>query len=308
MINLSSVLFPTDFSDCSRESLRHALRICKTFDAKMHILHVHALLSGNPENIKDGFPQIEKLIDIYEQQAELDIEEYRRLSNEYVVLFSEETIRGFSVSEEILRQETKKNIDLIVMGTHGRGFLSHFVMGSVAEKVVRYSSCPVLTVNQFGKPIDIVDDYRRILVPLDFSDYSKAGLKYGIAFAKTFTAKLDIIHVFEAFPPPLVYSYGVDSVIHFNPEIKKKSEEIICKTVEEIDPKFTRYTPYVLEGKPNRAIVSHADKNNIDLIVLSTRGLGTVQSFFIGSTADKVIRRAKCPVLAVKEHERNFVS
>ncbi|MFC1562168.1 universal stress protein, partial [candidate division KSB1 bacterium] len=269
--------------------------------------HVNVMMSGSPENFEEGFPEIENLIDHYEKQAEYDIEEFRKLSNEHVVLFSETTVRGFSVSEEILQFEKDKNINLIVMGTHGRGMLSHFVMGSVAEKVVRYSSCPVITVNQFGKQIDISNDYKRLLVPLDFSDYSKAGLRYGIAFAKMFASHLDILHVFEAFPPPLIYSYGVESQIQFNPNIKKKSENFISQAVKEIDPEFTRYTAYVMEGKPNREIVAHTETNDMDMIILSTRGLGTVQSFFIGSTADKVIRKVKCPVFAVKEHERDFI-
>ncbi len=307
MIKISSVLLPTDFSDCSREALKHAIRICKTFGAKLHILHVNIMLGENPEKIQEGFPEIEKVIDSYEKQQKFDIAEFRRLSAEHVVLFSESTVKGFSASEKILQFEKDNKIDLIVMGTHGRGILSHFVLGSVAEKVVRYSSCPVMTVNQFGKQIDIKNDYKRILVPLDFSDYSLAGLRYGIEFAKIYTAHLDIAHVFEAYPAPLAYSYGIESTIRFGPEIRVRSEEMIRKSAEEIEPDFTKFTPIVIEGKPNRKIVELSEENSSDMIILSTRGLGTVKSFFIGSTADKIIRKVKIPVLAVKEHERHFI-
>ncbi len=277
------------------------------FEASLHIMHVNVLFGDDPEKGEKGFPETEKLLQYYEKLADYEFEDFRKISEEYEIEFKEITFRGFSIPEEILNYEKDITADLIVMGTHGRGILSHFVLGSVAEKVVRYSSCPVVTVNQFGREIDIGNNYKRILVPLDFSEYSKAGLKYGISLAKRFDAHLDILHVFESFPPPLIYHYGASSEIQFNPEIKKKSIEVVGKIAAEIDEDFSCYRTFVTEGKPNREIASHAKEEDIDLIVLSTRGLGTVQAFFIGSTADKVIRRAECPVLAVKEHECDFI-
>jgi nucleotide-binding universal stress UspA family protein len=277
------------------------------FDATLHIMHVNVLFGENSEKNSKGFPETEKLLEYYEKLADYEFEDVRKISEEHEIRFEEKTVRGFSVAEEILQYEKTISAEMIVMGTHGRGILSHFVLGSVAEKVVRYSSCPVITVNQFGKSIDIGNNYKKILVPLDFSDYSKAGLKYGISLAKKFNAKIDILHVFESFPPPLIYHYGASSQLQFNPEIKDRSTEVIENIVNEIDNDFKNYKSYVIEGKPNREIANHSQQEDTDLIVLSTRGLGTVQAFFIGSTADKVIRRAKCPVLAVKEHEREFV-
>ncbi|MFC1561573.1 universal stress protein [candidate division KSB1 bacterium] len=308
MIHIKDILFPTDFSDCSREALKYAVRLCGMFDAKLHILHVITLFGENAGKAREGFPNTEKLIQYYEEQSQYELEEIGKVTKNHNVDCLKDSVKGYSVAEEILAYEKKNKADMIVMGTHGRRMLSHFILGSVAEKTVRLSTCPVMTVNMSGKFFDIVDDFKRILVPLDFSEYSKAGLKYGIEIARKFGAHLDIIHVFEAYSHPMMYLYGAESILEFNPDIKNKSEKIIEKEVESIDPGFKQFTPFVADGKPNREIISHAEKRDIDLIVLSTRGLGTVQTFFIGSTADRIIRKSKCPVLAVKEHERECIS
>ncbi len=165
------------------------------------------------------------------------------------------------------------------MGTHGRGLLSHFVLGNEAERVTRYSSCPVMTVNQLGHQIDIADEYNNILVPHDSSEYSTAGLRYAIALADMFDASITIQHIFETFPHPAIYMQNADTPALSSMEMKTRAKEII----------------------------RHREEYDIDLVIMSTRGHGALEAFFIGTTADKIIRKVPCPVLAVKEHQRDFI-
>jgi nucleotide-binding universal stress UspA family protein len=162
-------------------------------------------------------------------------------------------------------------------------------------------------VNKLGRPIEIVGTYKRILVPLDFSEYSKAGLRYAITLAGMFNASITIQHVFESFPHPMIHMHSADSQIVINTVSKSEAETTIKNAVSQIDPDFKRYNMVVTEGRSYREIIKCVEDTEIDLVVMSTRGQGALESFFIGTTADKVIRKVNCPVLAVKEHERDFI-
>ncbi len=100
---------------------------------------------------------------------------------------------------------------------------------------------------------------------------------------------------------------GTESQIVFNTVSKSEAETIIKKAVSDIDPDFKLYEMEVTEGKPYREIIKYVEDTDIVLIIMSTRGYGALESFFIGTTADKLIRKVNCPVLAVKEHERDFI-
>jgi nucleotide-binding universal stress UspA family protein len=139
MIVLKSILVPTDFSDPSGSALTYARAFGETFGAALHLLHVidEALFFAweAPPLARDDIEtsarrQLEQLLTDAERQR----------FNATLVL------RTGSPFVEIVRYAREQNIDLIVMGTHGRGPIAHMLIGSVAEKVVRKAPCPVLTV------------------------------------------------------------------------------------------------------------------------------------------------------------------
>ena len=145
MISIDKILHPTDFSANSNHALKYACAFASHFGAELHLLHVVpdlALITLPPT---DGF-----LPDEYYQNAKKHADE--ELAKIPVgemagkVRLVKQTLEG-SAFLEIIRYAKENNIDLIVMGTHGYSGLTHLVMGSVAEKVVRRSPCPVLTVH-----------------------------------------------------------------------------------------------------------------------------------------------------------------
>ncbi|MEW6321075.1 MAG: universal stress protein [Acidobacteriota bacterium] len=147
MIALRTILVPTDFSDTSEVALRYGKALAGAFKATIHVLHVvqepfaqpwaveaygFSLAALQQEWLKEATARIEKA---------LTPDERRALNAQLV------TVLGHPVVE-VLRYAQEHQVDLIVMGTHGRGPLGHMVMGSVAERVVRKAPCPVLTVRQ----------------------------------------------------------------------------------------------------------------------------------------------------------------
>jgi nucleotide-binding universal stress UspA family protein len=145
MISLKKVLVPTDFSACSDAAVRYARALCEAFDAELHLLHVVQDPYTQPW-AAEAFPTpLGEMLEQWQQQAR------DRLAT---LVPEKETSRARMATVvgspflEIVRYAEEQQIDLIVIGTHGRGPIGHMLLGSVAEKVVRKSPCPVLTVRQ----------------------------------------------------------------------------------------------------------------------------------------------------------------
>jgi len=140
-IKLQNICVAVDFSDTSAAALNYAKALADAFGAKLHLLHV--LVNWVPDGDIPVSPQFY-----------VGLEESARKQLDSLLSVEERTkyqaklalISGLSEFVEIVRYARDNNIDLLVLGTHGRGAIAHMLMGSVAEKVVRKAPCPVLTV------------------------------------------------------------------------------------------------------------------------------------------------------------------
>ncbi len=143
MIELKSILVPTDFSECSEAAVKYGFALAKAFGATLHLLNV----VQDPYTLPwaaDGFAApIGDMLTDWEAQSK------RRLAESVPAVAADRTVvqtRVGSPYSEIIRYAAQQHIELIVLGTHGRGPLGHMLLGSVAERVVRTAPCPVLTV------------------------------------------------------------------------------------------------------------------------------------------------------------------
>lgn len=148
MIRMKNILVPTDFSDFSRLALDYAITIAQTFKASIILIHV------TPEKELDSIRQISPYLEpgrIEELLKGRESEDRKQL-NEFIPPEKKEGIETEAIHRvgtpflEIIKVAKEKEADLIVMATHGRSGLSHILFGSVAEKVVRKSTCPVLSI------------------------------------------------------------------------------------------------------------------------------------------------------------------
>ena len=145
MLTLKTVLVPTDFSDASESALRYGKAMAEAFGASLHVVHVMEDLLAHAwaaEVYVSSMPQL---------RDEIEKESRQRLGAllteaERKALRAETALLAGNPFLEIIRYAKAHGVDLIVMGTHGRGPIAHMLLGSVAEKVVRKSPCPVLTV------------------------------------------------------------------------------------------------------------------------------------------------------------------
>jgi nucleotide-binding universal stress UspA family protein len=152
-----------------------------------------------------------------------------------------------------------------------------------------------------------VINLKRILVPTDFSESARHALLYGTSFAREYEGELLLLHVVEnltvgyasdLFPVPMAEVFD---------EISGYAKAELGKLGAEVREKGIRVREMVVQGKPSAEIVRVAREETADMIVLGTHGKGMLDKALFGSTAERVIRRAPCPVLTVGLEEHEFV-
>jgi len=147
---------------------------------------------------------------------------------------------------------------------------------------------------------------KNILVPIDFSDYSKNALKYAVQFAKTFNAKMFLIYVVEPMIYPADFSMGQVAIPSMDADLQNRAEEELKNLANSyIDPSLQSET-IIKTGKPFVEINETAKEIDADLIIMATHGHTGVEHLLFGSTAEKVVRKAPCPVLTLREPIKGF--
>jgi nucleotide-binding universal stress UspA family protein len=302
MVHIKKILFPTDFSDTSSAALGHALMLAHCFDAALTMLHA-AAPNETPKDLR--FPEVDPATDEFEDALAEQLAQIIGAAPSRKLRLDRVVHRNHNPVQEICVFADTNNIDLIIMGTHGRTGLSHLLSGSVAENVVRNASCPVMTVKA-GKESSEVAPYFDILVPVDFSPYSQKALRYGRTLAHAFEANLHLLHVLDQPIHPAHYGLGDDLLIRLNPEIQRRSQEEMERLISQLGGEVKCQT-HVREGRAYSEIVRFVQEEECDLVVMGTHGLSGLEHFLLGGTTEKVMRHASCPVLAVKLKERDFV-
>ncbi|MDH7514526.1 MAG: universal stress protein [Bacteroidota bacterium] len=144
-------------------------------------------------------------------------------------------------------------------------------------------------------------EIKKILVPIDFSDYSKNSLKYAVAFASRFDAEIILVYVVEPIIYPADFSFGQIAIPAMDAELRSQGEQQLRKLIETEAGKNVTARAIVRSGKPFVEINQLAREENVDLIILASHGHTGIEHVFFGSTADKVVRKAPCPVLTLRE-------
>lgn len=148
---------------------------------------------------------------------------------------------------------------------------------------------------------------RKLLVPTDFSESARHALTYGTSFAREYGAELTLLHVVEnltvgyasdLFPVPMAEVFQ---------EISGYAKTELSKLAKVAREKDVAVVEQVVQGKPSAEIIRFAQEQKIDMIVLGTHGKGMLDQALFGSTTERVVRRAPCPVLTVRLAEHEFV-
>jgi nucleotide-binding universal stress UspA family protein len=142
--------------------------------------------------------------------------------------------------------------------------------------------------------------YRRILVPIDFSEHSKRALTRAVALATTFNAELSLIFVVETAIYPADFGFGQVTIPSVEREMTERGEAELKKLVASHVGDAVKAQTIVVGGKPFLEIIKTAEEEKTDLIIIATHGHTGVEHILFGSTAEKVVRKAPCDVLVVR--------
>ncbi|MEM1201605.1 MAG: universal stress protein [Acidobacteriota bacterium] len=298
-MKIRRVLMPTDFSECANAALGHALFLADRFGAELDILHVVVLHHDDPYHPTAHFPDAD---DIYRKLSELaasGLDELLGEGDRERLNIREVQKRALAAAPEVVRYAEKQEVDLIVMGSHGRRGWRRFLLGSVAEEVVRTAPCAVLTLRESQAE---VHPPSRILAPFDFSEASRQALVAAKDLAVRFGASLEVLHVIEPPLDPDLYvglhdRYESFDVEHLAGRTRKALEQEVAKS-DGPDPDGMSLR--VEGGRAGTEILRRAEESEADLLVISDKGRSGFERFMLGSVAEKVIRSARCPVLTLE--------
>lgn len=300
MIEIRRILCPTDLSEIAPRAFEHALALARFHQAEVELAYVSEPLLPGPVAPAT-----------YPPWAILDPAVRGRLGAALEGLAApaagtgvrvETSVREGRVVHEILERARGWPADVIVMGTHGRGGFERWVLGSVTEKVLRKSPCPVLTVPPPAGELHPEGSvlFRRILCPLDFSAPSVAALGYALRLAEQSASEITIVHVLEWLveEEPGARIAGFD-VPEFRRYLEKDARERLRQIVPAEAKDWCRTREEVVGGRPWREILRLAEEREVELVVMGVRGRNPVDIALFGSTTHHVIRGARCPVLVV---------
>ena len=289
MIQIRKILFPTDFSECAESAFQQAVFLADEYGAELHVVHVVETRH------RDLIPPIELSEADVIEQLQGSISGGIAIEKEPPVRVVQRELRRVSASVGILEYADEHDIDLIVMGTHGRRGLNRLLTGSVAEEVVRLATCPVFTVRH--ERCEAGARIRRILVPIDFSERSERALGFAADLGRSYGAELVLLHVVEEVVLPGVY--GLDPVPVLTPDVMDRARSTLEGYVHRLGPSVSAKAE-VMAGHAARDILDYAEQEHVDLIVIATHGRTGIEHLLLGSVTEKVVRMAPCPVCTIR--------
>jgi nucleotide-binding universal stress UspA family protein len=303
-LTLDSILFPTDFSDVAEGAFAHAAHLALQYDATIHVFNVVSPEDQDDTNPMDFLSVETSTGDGTGGSAVQHVEVQTATQERGTVPIIYTQTDSSSPSEAIIDYATDRDIDLVVMGTHGRQGMDRLLSGSVSEEVVRGAPCPVFTV--LPAEDRSVPTISRVLAPVDLSDQSERVLHHASALADTYAAPLDLLHVVEETAYP--NAYGLDTLGTDLPNVQDRAREALETLAGKLDLRPDPVNVHVMTGHAARDIVEFADEQGADLIVMATHGRTGLDRFLIGSVAEKVVRRAPCPVFTLKSFGKSLLS
>jgi len=294
-VSFKNILLATDFSDASEKALNYAMAIARLHGSKIYLVHV---LPPDSTSVIPPPPS-----DWVRHEAEREMETLASRS-ELKQIAHETLLRTGSVWKVLSALIHQQNIELVVLGTHGRGGLKKLVLGSVAEEVVRRVGCPVITVGPLiDTRLSTAGELHRILFATDFHPASAKALEYALLLANQFQAKLILLHVMPpaALPGPGLIFYHEEAINEWQTRVTasttQKLEKLLPVRVKLwSEPEYVVGFDFVAEG-----ILKVADERRADLIVMgANRPLSAkVSAHALKAASYEVICHSKCAVLTV---------
>ncbi len=284
MIHIKKVMVPVDFSEASKKGVNYGLSLALEFEARLVLANIV------PYDSLAYLTAKAHLLDLI--PAELR----ERLDFELIV-------KSGDVRQELLGIVEEKEIDLVVMGSRGRSHVQRLLLGSVTERMLRKLHVPVLTVShleperELHKPGPV--PLKKLLYATDLADGSEAGMEFSIRLARGLNAHLTVVHVVQPLDAAI---YGIETAGYlpdYATEARAQASERLNRLVGLVSDGSVPITTVLADGVAYERIHALAAGQNADLVVINLQGKGRLDRALLGTTAERVIRTATVPVLAL---------
>ena len=295
MTTIHRILYATDLSSTSEPAWDEAQRLGRLFKAEILLLHVVAPPLVFP--VEGYFPPelYQELLRSARRDAEKGLD---RLLG--AVPGSGLTVRirleEGSPAARILEVATQEAADLLVVGTHSRTGLQRAMLGSIADRMVRQATCPVLTVRPMPESAPR-REIRRICYATDFSPTARAAWPWVVAIASAAGAEVDLVHV--TFEPVADRHLPAETIGRMAQFLQEQGRIEVERFLERSTLPRERIHVHLSPGVAGEQIVHQAQERAADLIVMGTHGWSGIVRWMLGSVAHYVIQTAPCPVLTL---------
>ena len=291
-MKIKRILVPTDFSQSAEAAVAYAIDTARSFGARIHLIHAYAVPSVAIGHA--GAIGVAEVIGSIRQGASQKLDAVRR-TVEAAGLECGMDLSAMSPPDAIAAAARKTRADCVIMGTRGLTGIRHAIMGSTAERTLRTAPCPVLTVHGPAQaPPGIA---RKILVPTDFSPASVAALEMAVEWGGE-NSEIVVLHAHHE-AGLIKPSTPDDGAAEPSTSAERKAQ--MDEAVRAVVGDDARVSTRIEEGvSESTAILRVAAEPGFDLIVMGTQGRSGLKHLVMGSVAERVLREAKCPTVAIK--------
>jgi nucleotide-binding universal stress UspA family protein len=296
---IKNILCPVDRSPSSLQAFSYAIALARWQGARLSLLEViEAAAPTGRSRVPDDDDVPEEMRAALERDLRRVLTARRAFDVKARIL-----MRKGNVVQEILAQAKASRADLVVIGSHGRGGVQRLVLGSVAEKLLRLATCPVLTVRSGVRATrrSSRSPFGTILSATDFSAAANRGVAYAKRLAKEAKARLVLMHALDW---PFGDAVPSGPLRDLRKSIESSARNELTRLLPRSNTDERGAQAVVTPGKASAAIVKVARARSVDLIVMGVSGRGAVDVAVLGSTTHHVIRQGTWPVLTVRTGSR----
>jgi nucleotide-binding universal stress UspA family protein len=301
-----AILVPLDGSAFAEQALPGALHLARRSGASLRVIVVHTPLAF----VESGLVFDDRLDRQLRDQEQNYLETILKRLQDGSAVAATGSLREGLVTDAICEEVKAGKLDLIVMTTHGRGPLSRFWLGSVADDLVRRAVVPLLLLRPLETAVDLsrAPDWRHLVIPLDGSVLAEQVLGPATALGQLLDADYTLLRIVQ----PLLYS-GHDPTMLVEPALgQPATEQLQAQASTYLEAVAARLRAQalrvearvVVHTRPASAILEQSDAAPNALVALATHGRGGLTRALLGSVADKVIRGATMPVLVCRPGPR----
>jgi nucleotide-binding universal stress UspA family protein len=271
---MEKLLVATDGSEFSEGAIREAILLAKTCSSKLYVISVAEVL--DIREFADDYPLA--AVESLETALRKHLESVKEMAEKEGIVCEIILSQGKEASKLIVDEAAKNNVELIIMGRHGRTGITRIMMGSVTAKVIGDAPCKVLVVPRFSRI-----SLEKILVPTDGSIYSDLAVREAISIAKRIGSSLIALSVYKR---------------DANYELAEATIGIVKELAEKEGVKVEALT---LKGEPHEVIVNTVEKKQAGFMVVGSYGRSGLERLLMGSVTERVIGHAGCPILVVRK-------